>query len=164
MKTFSKTLILVLILSVTMFGCGKKSDSISNSSTSASFTFGGTTFKATSSFFTNNEFITQGSSNSSATTITTQFVSRPAAGNYTVVNNLTYGGNLAANQCFINVLDANSNIYYSYKGGTVTVTVNNGKLTAKFSGIAMASSSSDNNGNLTFIDAGTASGTLTEGQ
>ena len=57
MKTLSKTLILAIILSATMFGCSKKSDNGTKPVTATTWTISGTTYKGTFTGFTSNELL-----------------------------------------------------------------------------------------------------------
>ena len=164
MKTLIKTLALAILISTALFSCSKKSDSGTQPLTATSWTFGGTTYKGSFTGLTNNDLIATDNAVTAIPDIEMQFSGTPAAGTYTVVNNLTYNGMLSATQCYINMSDGNGDYeYYSYNGGTVMVKVNSGKITASFTNITMGPQNGfDGNGNPVFSSAGTVSGTLIE--
>jgi hypothetical protein len=161
MKTQIKTLTLLIFMAATLFSCSKKSDNGTQPLTATNWTFGGTTYKGTYTGITNNDLIANDNAITTFPNIEMQFGSTPTAGTYTVINNLTDNGTIGSTQCYINMSDGNGDYeYYSYNGGTVTVTINNGKVTASFNNIGMATSGFDNNNNLVFTPTGKVSGTL----
>ncbi len=162
MKTFNKILICSTIISVAFFSCSKKSDTSPSGSSSSSWTIANTTYNSSTTVFTNNELLGIDQKISSDPDIGIQFNSRPVAGNYTLVNQ--YNATVGNNQC--SILSSNttgSPTYVSTNGGTVAVTVSNGKISASFKNIAVGTlSTTNNNGTFNFTSTGTCSGTLTE--
>jgi len=160
MKTFKKILSFSIIVSVAFFSCGKKSDVSPSGSTSSSWTIAGNNYNSTTTVFTNNELLGVDQKVSTEPNIGIQFNATPAAGTYTIVNQ--YNATVGNGQC--SILESIGNtVYVSDNGGTVTVTVSNGKITASFKNIAMGILSAvNNNGTFEFVSAGTSTGTLTE--
>ena len=119
-----------LVIVVLLAACSKKNDN-SPSSAASSWSFGGTSYIAATTVFTNNSLLGVSKANSQQT-IGILFSSRPAAGNYTVVSN-----NIFAGQCSIQATGSGNKVILSPGGGTVKVELPNGKIHATFSGIPM---------------------------
>jgi hypothetical protein len=147
MKKIIKIMAMAVLFAITLTGCSKKNDASPNSS-SSSWTSGGTTYAAATTVFTNNTLLAIAKSNSQVT-IGILFNSRPAAGAYSVVSN-----NIGNSQCTIQTTGAGNNAALSQGGGTVTVTISDGKIHAAFSAIPMV--------DVTSQPAGTISGNLIE--
>jgi hypothetical protein len=164
MKTSLKTLSLITILAVSIFGCSKKSTIVPDTNTPSTWTISGNTYKGTTTAFTNNELLSVDGNDNTQPDIGIQFSTRPTAnGTYTVVDQLST--TIGANQCSIETSNGSgSGTLFSYNGGTVTITINNGKITAAYTAVDMGSNTgfNTNTGMFTFADAGTTTGKIIE--
>ncbi len=160
MTTPFKFLFPSFALFIAIAGCSKSGGS-SSGSKSSTWTVADTTYTSSSTSFTNNELLGIDSKVSPAPQIGIQFADTPAAGSYTVVNQ--YNTSVGTNQCSILETKGSGTLFVSTGGGSVTVTVSKGKITASFKNIEMGVLSGiTNNGVFTFTDAGSSSGTLAE--
>ena len=147
MKTTVKKMMMAAFFAIALTACGKKNDSSTSPSTST-WTVGGANYTASTTVFSGNELLSIDKTNSQVS-IGVLFNARPAAGTYTVVSS-----NIGSGQCTIQATGTGNNVYVSQGGGKVTITVNNGKLHASFSGVPMVNVSSQ--------PSGTATGELSE--
>ena len=141
-------------------GCSKKSENSIQPVTSTTWTISGSTYKGSYTSFTQGELLSMDNDIITLPQIYILFNNEtPAAGNYTVVNTLTVNS-LSAGQCYLETNDSGHNMLYS-NGGSVKVTLNNGKVTASFNNVPMVTQTGiDGSGNPTFTSSGTTSGTL----
>ena len=148
MKRSFQIAALGVLLTICLGACNKKNDNNPNASASSTWSFGGTTYNASTVVFTNNSLLGVSKTNSQET-IGLLFSSRPAAGNYQVVSSNVSGG-----QCSIQATGAGNQVVFSQGGGTVTVALSGGKLHVTFSGVPVVNVSAQGAGNI--------SGDLTE--
>jgi hypothetical protein len=148
MKKLFQIALLGVGLTICLGACSKKNDNDPKTSASSSWSFGGTTYAAATTVFTNNSLLSIAKANSNET-LGILFNAKPAAGTYTVV-----ASNPGSNQCAIQATLGANQALLSENSGTVTVSNSNGKIHAVFSGVAMQSVTGTSEGNL--------SGDLTE--
>jgi hypothetical protein len=148
MKTFIYKSFLAVVLVVALSACSKKNDN--QPAAASSFTLTGTNYPAATVIFTNNSLLAIAKSNSQVT-IGLLFKSRPAAGSYPVVGNVTINGG-----CAIQATGTGGNSYSSLNNnsGKVLVAITNGKIHATFSGATLINEIDQS--------AATVSGDLTE--
>ena len=129
---------IALIALITIFSCKKSNNnSTTPTITSSQWTYNSITYKGDTTFFIDDgggNYILQSYINDTAShTAAVYFGTKPSkSGTFTVVDNNT---NPTATQCSI-YYGTLSEDYQSTGGGTVTVTIANGKITAVFSNIA----------------------------
>jgi major membrane immunogen (membrane-anchored lipoprotein) len=130
--------IVALIALITIFSCKKSNNnSTPPTVTSSQWTYNNITYKGDTTFFIDDgggNYILQSYINDTAShTAAVYFGTKPTkSGTFTVVDDNT---NPTATQCSI-YYGTLSEEYESTGGGTVTITIANGKITAVFSNIA----------------------------
>lgn len=161
-KAIKLFMFILLITSLSLFSTScKKSDPNSGIAASSQWSFDGGTYKPiqTLSAIAFNQQALYGIGPGQPGIYIYFGTNTQKAGVYNVVNGPSV--NLTYNQCVISIITTNQLSFYSLgsPGGTVTVTVSGGKMTASFNNITVA-----NIQNNVITSTGTVSGTLVHTQ
>ncbi len=161
MKIKTEHFTFAVIFALSLYGCSKKgNDAVKPVPTISTWTIPGNTYTATVTDFSENKLYSYDGDDITLPNITIQFGTTPSAGTYDVVNPVA--GEIFPAQCSIKTSESlNTSTLYSASGGTVKVTVVNGKITANYSNVVLSRVTSQSvNTGYTFAAAGSSSGTI----
>ncbi len=158
MKTLIKTFSLAILVSITLFSCSKSGSSVTPAA-SSSWTIAGSTYKGSYTYISSNGLLSKDGNVTGDPIILIQFNTAPVAGSYTVTTPAANSG--ASNECYFSAQTADGTNLFSSNGGTVTVTVSGGKVTASFNAIPVGTIGAGNNG-VTYTTTGTTTGKLVQ--